>query len=311
MESSANLKRLKGNHLPSKKGSELGKEIGANRTSYTRFENMTERNHLHEKELHGDTVQELIQDFNCGYCNKSLGFDVVHSKITWGSDKGDDWIAFGKPLVILKCRYCELNSMAVFEVNGSEEHRNDYYYLDNDPNVIYLSPYDEFILVTVHRMSLLEIYPANHNNPPEEPTKSKCQNVLPLSVVKDTRGYIEKVVNQINATYESNAYDASAVMIRKLVETLIIETFESKKIDHKIKNSNGDFFYLKDLIRLTLAESTWNLGRNTKAALPRLKNVGDMSAHNRRYLAQKRDIDKLIPDLRVVSQELLLLSGLK
>lgn len=73
--------------------------------------------------------------------------------------------------------------------------------------------------------------------------------------------------------------------------------------------SNNDRNNLK--VRLTLAKTSCNLSRNTKAALPRLRNVGDMSAHNRRYLAHKRDIDNLIPDLRVVSQELLILSGLK
>jgi hypothetical protein len=41
-----------------------------------------------------------------------------------------------------------------------------------------------------------------------------------------------------------------------------------------------------------------------------MKNVGDLSAHNRRYNAHREDIDKLIPDLRVVVQELLTLAGL-
>ncbi len=147
--------------------------------------------------------------------------------------------------------------------------------------------------------------------PPEEATVSKHQAVLAFSVVKGTRGYIEKIVNQINTTYESSAYDACAVMIRRLVETLIIEVFESRGIDHKIKNVNGDFLHLKEIIRITLAESSWNLSRNAKAALPRLKSIGDLSAHSRRYLAHRRDIDNVIADLRVVSQELLHLANLK
>lgn len=100
-------------------------------------------------------------------------------------------------------------------------------------------------------------------------------------------------------------------MIRRLIETLIIEVFEHHKIAHKIKNPSDDFLYLSELITKTLAESSWNLGRNTKAALPRLKNIGDLSAHSRRYVAHRKDIDNVVVDLRVVVQELVFLAKLK
>lgn len=150
-----------------------------------------------------------------------------------------------------------------------------------------------------------------HVQPPDEGFKSQSQMVLPFSVVKGTRGYIEKVVNQINSSYENGWFDSCSVMIRKLIETLIIETFEAHGISNKIKNSGGDFYFLNDLINLTLSESSWNLGRNTKKAIPKLKAVGDMSAHARRYNAHKRDVDKIIDDIRVVTEELVYLSNLK
>ena len=111
--------------------------------------------------------------------------------------------------------------------------------------------------------------------------------------------------------YENGWYDACAVMLRRLIETLIIETFEHHKIETKIQNANGDFFFLRDLIYKTLAEEAWNLSRNSKQALPELKDVGDKSAHNRRYVAQRGDIQPLIVDVRAVVQELTYLSGLK
>lgn len=58
-------------------------------------------------------------------------------------------------------------------------------------------------------------------------------------------------------------------------------------------------------------ETTWNLGRNTKRALPKLKSIGDQSAHSRRYVAHREDLEPLIADFRVVCQELLFLSKLK
>lgn len=147
--------------------------------------------------------------------------------------------------------------------------------------------------------------------PPSEIAPSPSQPVLPFTLFKRCqRGYIQKVVHQINRTYSETCYDACAVMIRRLVETLIIEAFEQRKIDSKVKNQSGDFFQLKDLIDATLNESTWNLTRNSKSGLKNLKNIGDLSAHSRRFNAHREDIDNVSGDLRVVVQELLSLANL-
>lgn len=147
--------------------------------------------------------------------------------------------------------------------------------------------------------------------PPEEGLRSATQGVIPMSVVRGTRGYIERVSNQANGAYEKGWYDACAVMIRRLLETLIIEAFEHHKLAANIKNSAGDFLYLKDLIDKSLQETTWNLSRNCKQAMPKLKNVGDNSAHNRRYNAHRGDIDPLLSGVRLVVQEFVSLAGLK
>ena len=122
---------------------------------------------------------------------------------------------------------------------------------------------------------------------------------------------VERVVNQINGCYEKGWFDGCAVMMRRLIETLIIECFEKHGVAHKIKNATGDFLYLGDLIDKTLQETAWNLGRNTKQGLPKLKNIGDQSAHNRRYNAHREDVDKVSNDFRVACEELLYISGLK
>lgn len=149
-----------------------------------------------------------------------------------------------------------------------------------------------------------------HFLPSSEIKIENKNTVLPYVLFKNTRGYIEKLVFQINKSYENTCYDACAVMVRRLIELLIIETFEYHSIAQKIKNTNGDFFMLSDLINLTLSEHTWTLGRNTKNGLKKLKIVGDLSAHCRRYNAKRDDIDKIRHDLRVVAEELLYLSSL-
>jgi len=147
--------------------------------------------------------------------------------------------------------------------------------------------------------------------PPDEGYLSIFPRVIPFSIVRNTRGYIEKVVNQVNGCYEKGWFDACAVMIRRLLETLIIEVYEYSNLDFKIKNPQGDFFQLKDLINNILIEPSWNLSKNSKCALPKLKKVGDLSAHSRRYNAHLDDIEDIRNDVRIVVQELLSLANLK
>lgn len=147
--------------------------------------------------------------------------------------------------------------------------------------------------------------------PPSDGTRPSSESLLPYAMANGTRRYILKVTNQINGCYEKGWFDGCAVMMRRLIETLIIECFEQHNIETKIKNPAGDFLYLADLIDKMLQEPAWNLGRNIKQALPRLKNLGDKSAHSRRYNAHREDIDKLATDFRDVCQELIYLSKLK
>lgn len=151
--------------------------------------------------------------------------------------------------------------------------------------------------------STLKVY-----RPPDEGFRAESEKVIPMSIVRNTRGYIMQVANQINGCYEKGWYDACAVMIRRLVETLIVEAFENKGIATKIMNSQGDFLVLDEMIDKALAEPAWNLTRSTKKALPRLKKIGDLSAHSRRYNAHFKDIESLVDDVRVVVQEFIYLA---
>jgi hypothetical protein len=152
---------------------------------------------------------------------------------------------------------------------------------------------------------------ANSIGAPEEGLISTSQHIIMGSLVRNTRSYIENIANQINGTYENGWHDACAVMIRRLIETLIIETFEKHQIADQIKGQTGDFLYLRDLINKTLEQKVWNPSRNLKTALPKLKDVGDKSADNRFFVAKRGDIQPLIGDIRTVVQELLFQSGLK
>lgn len=140
--------------------------------------------------------------------------------------------------------------------------------------------------------------------PPEEP-------VLPHSVLRGTRGYLEKVVFQVNSTYLAGAYDACAVMVRRLIEILIIEVHEARGEGTLIKDKEGNYLQLGELVAAALRATDWNLSRNTKRSLGKLKDIGDLSAHSRRYNAKRPYIDELATDIRVAVEELAYLAKLK
>jgi NAD-specific glutamate dehydrogenase len=91
----------------------------------------------------------------------------------------------------------------------------------------------------------------------------RFSKLIPLTKILVTTT-IRAITHQINGTYSNGWYDSCAVMIRRLIETLIIKAFETHNIAHVIKNQAGDFLYLSDLISKTLSEPAWNLGRNVR-----------------------------------------------
>lgn len=141
----------------------------------------------------------------------------------------------------------------------------------------------------------------------EKPKKvEQAVGLFPLSILNQTkRGYLVLIGREINGCYDGALFDGCAVMMRRLLEVVIIEAYEGCGIDAKIKNANGDFDQLTELITKALGESTWNLSRNTKKHLPRLKDLGHQSAHGKYFHAKPEDIQKLEDGFRVVIEEFL------
>ncbi len=146
---------------------------------------------------------------------------------------------------------------------------------------------------------------------PLEVKHCKIDFILHRKIFEKTRGYIEQIVDQINLTYENTCYDACAVMIRRLIEVLIIETYDKHGTSSEICDIDGNYFFLDELINRASTSTHWKLGRNTKNGLKKLKSIGDQSAHSRRYNAKRPYIDDIVHDLRVVTEELLYLSDLR
>lgn len=136
-------------------------------------------------------------------------------------------------------------------------------------------------------------------------------SVLPAPVYENTRGYIESLAKQINASYENNIFDGCAVLMRRLLEICIIHSYEHLKIDSAIKDAQGNFKQLSDIVSDAISNAKLGLSRNTKECLNDFRTAGNFSAHKIYYTAKRQDIKKLILEYRASIEELLYKSGIR
>ena len=135
--------------------------------------------------------------------------------------------------------------------------------------------------------------------------------ILPENLYTETRGFIESLSKQINASYNHNIFDGCAVLMRRLVEIMLILSYEKLKIDSAIKDSSGCYYLLEKIINDVKTNSTLNLSRNSKDNIDNFRNLGNFSAHKIYFNAKKSDIKNNILEFRALIEELLYKSGIK
>jgi hypothetical protein len=146
-----------------------------------------------------------------------------------------------------------------------------------------------------------------------QPKIDHASGYLPEPIWKNTRGYVEEVCRELNGSFRHAYYNAAAVMLRRLLETLIIEAYEQLGRENEIKNASGNYLMLGDLAERACGENGHrglNLGRDSKKALKDARNVGNWSAHARRFLAHAGDLTKIQAGLRLLVQELIQIADL-
>lgn len=138
---------------------------------------------------------------------------------------------------------------------------------------------------------------------------SVSKHLIPPEWVAGTRRYLEQMVYQINAAYDYGMYDASAVLMRRLMESLIIEIYVHENRRHDIQ-VNGVFLMLDKLISYITTDNGISLSRNTPKTMREIKQLGDTAAHDRTYITPQVDIDDLKARYRRLIQELLTKAGI-
>jgi len=136
-------------------------------------------------------------------------------------------------------------------------------------------------------------------------------SILPNTLLAGTRGYIVSLGEQINACYEQNISDGCAVLMRRLIEVLLIQTYQHLKIQEKIQSAPDQFKDLKLIIADAISNKDLNLSKGTKDVLDEFRVIGNFSAHKIIYNCRKEEISRVSKEYRAAVEELIYKSGLK
>jgi len=132
--------------------------------------------------------------------------------------------------------------------------------------------------------------------------------VLPSQLYEQSRGYIESLGRQINKSYSENLFDASAVLMRRLLEVLLILAFRHHGAVAAIER-DGRHLALEQIMSIAKASPKLKLSRNTKASLDDFRLLGNFAAHKIEYTTRRGDIDSLRLEYRGTIEELLYKAG--
>jgi len=112
--------------------------------------------------------------------------------------------------------------------------------------------------------------------------------ILPPILYEKTRGYIESLAKQINASYEYNIFDGCAVLMRRLEEVLLTMSYEHLGITAAIKDAaTGTYYMLERIVNDAIRNPTLNLSRNSQKSVEGFRELGNYSAHKITYTCKR------------------------
>ena len=135
--------------------------------------------------------------------------------------------------------------------------------------------------------------------------------VVPLSLLQKDRAFVSSLIVQINSSYENNIFDGCAVLMRRLLEIMLILSYQELKVEAAIQDSANQYKQLNEIIDNAIVNKTLALSRNTKDSLHVFRKLGNFSAHKIYYNANRRSIESVILDYKATIEELLYKSNLR
>lgn len=154
------------------------------------------------------------------------------------------------------------------------------------------------------------IYDVKHWNEEDNVTVEQLGTVLPDALFSSLPSNVQSLCKQINASYENNLFDCTAVIMRRLLESLLVLSYQKAGIESDIMNGNYHVT-LDKIIKNAEQNVTLALSSNTKKDMALFKDLGNYSAHKIWYNCTQGDIKPHVLKYRAIIEELMYKSGLK
>lgn len=136
--------------------------------------------------------------------------------------------------------------------------------------------------------------------------------ILPDSLYNGLQSNIQSLCKQINASYENNLFDCTAVIMRRLLEGLLVLCYYNAGIETEIMDKSGCYHITLDkIIKNAEQNKTLAFSSNTRKEMSLFKDLGNYSAHKIWYNCTQQDINPHILKYRVIIEELMYKSGIK
>ena len=124
------------------------------------------------------------------------------------------------------------------------------------------------------------------------------------------RGYLDRLIKQINHTYSHNCFDACAVLMRRLFEILLVLTYQNAGIEADIRKPDGTRFMLEAIVKDAAQNKALGIPARISKNFDAFREVGNNSAHSITYTAGQKDINDIQRDYRVMMEDLYNRAGL-
>lgn len=164
---------------------------------------------------------------------------------------------------------------------------------------------EKYMIVPTVRQKLQNEYAKILNN--EEEILSSNE-VLDPNLFLGKRGFLDRLIKQINNCYSNNCFDACAVLMRRVFEIALILAYENNGVESEIK-INGDYVMLERIVANAIQNTTLHISRS-RNEYDAIRDLGNFAAHKIHFNTRKSDIDNIKQTYRVCLEELYYLAGL-
>jgi hypothetical protein len=127
-------------------------------------------------------------------------------------------------------------------------------------------------------------------------------------IFRDCPHFISYLVPQINGCWDRAWLEACALIIRRLLETLIIWLFDQRGWSVENRDTDGSYFKLQTLVDKVCGDSRIRLTSREASGLQHLKAIGDEAAHDFKVRVRRNDLKSHRLELRLACERLIFIA---